>query len=339
MASTAPRASVGELRPRPAHAPRARTGPGLGARTPYWNGAPRPAAALRAIWDEIARDFELLALFGVLIALCIWFSLSGRILPEAAAPGSTGPAASSPVPPRSDPFVFVTPRAHDWLLPAMLAASPPRAMSPATPAASVERHALVAEPLFDPLGAVILSGLPETAHLSAGAALSSTDWAVAFGDLDDLVIRLPAQRKAPFRTTLDLRTRAGVKIHSFTVELQQEEPAMTARAAGKPKAARKAERKGGPGSTSPGTTLPAKATLPAAKPAAGSTTPTTGAGLAPLSAALPTGFFKPDPKDSVASGLTPDLRDDPRFTTLRGLGVRPDGVPAAPAPPRQLGSR
>jgi len=286
---------------------------------------------LRAIWNEITLDFELLALFGVLIALCIWFSLSSRILPDAPAPTLA----------RTDPFAFVAPRAHDWLLPAMLAESPPRTTRPATPATAVERHALVAEPLFDPLGAVILSGLPETAHLSAGAAVSGTDWAVAFGDLDGLVIRLPAQRKTPLRTTLDLRTRAGVKIHSFTVEVQEEKAPVTARAGAKlrresPKpanAVRKGGRKPAPGAGT-GAALPAKASVAAAKqPASGPPTPAAAAGPAPLSAALPLGFFKPDPKDSASSGLTPDLRDDPRFTTLRGLGMPPDEVPAAPAPP------
>lgn len=328
MASTAPRASVGELQPRTAHRTRAepvqphRTGPAREVRTPSWSGAGRPAAALRAIWNEIALDFELLALFGVLVALCMWFALSGRISSGAAPPDWALPAASSPILPRSDPFVFVTPRAHDWLLPAMLATAP---------AATVQRHALVAEPLFDPLGAVILSGLPETAHLSAGAAVSATDWAVSFGDLDDLVIRLPARRKTPLRTTLDLRTRAGVKIHSFTVELQEEEAAMAARTGAKPrpqspkpaKAARKGGRKPALGAGT-GAAVPAKAAVTAAKPASDTVTPTAAAGPASLSAALPTGFFKPDPKDSAASGLTPDLREDPRFTTLRGLGMRPD---------------
>jgi hypothetical protein len=38
-------------------------------------------------------------------------------------------------------------------------------------------------------------------------------------------------------------------------------------------------------------------------------------------------FFKPDPKDSSLNGLSPTLRDDPRFMTLRGLGMGPMETP------------
>jgi hypothetical protein len=303
---------------------------------------------------EFLFDRELVGLVGVLIALCLWFALM--------APGDADREAARPAPPAdgavslaevspAESFAFVSPRGRDWLLPAILAASPkaeppPGAARDADPlvTATVERHALVAEPAFDPQGTVTVSGLPADTRLSAGAPLSPAGHAIAFGDLDNLVIRLPARRTSPIRATLDLRTRAGLKIHTFSVEIQ-EEPGASAgdgalpakRTVKKPKLApaktvrppKKVLRKPvtGAAAIKPAGAVvkapagPAPPPLAAAPPAAGPLG---------LPALLPLGIFKPDPKDSALNGLTPDLRDDPRFTTLRGLGLRPDPLPAPP---------
>jgi hypothetical protein len=315
---------------------------------------------LREVWNEFVFDCELVGLVCVLIGLCLWFALmspgdAGR---DADRPATVAPAMITP----TAPFSFVSSRGRDWLLPAILAASPttePRPGASAGPpsvigreaaplvTATVERHALIADPAFDPLGTVIVSGLPADTRLSAGTPLSPTGHAIAFGDLDNLVIRLPARRAAPIRTTLDLRTRSGLKIHSFSVEIQDvpddpagDEPAPAKRTLKKPKLApvttdrppRKVPRKpvtgAGPIKPAPvvakGPARTAPPPLPAAPPVAGPPG---------LSALLPLGIFKPDPKDSALNGLSPDLRDDPRFTTLRGLGMRPDLLPPSPAPP------
>jgi hypothetical protein len=298
------------------------------------------------VWNEFVFDRELVGLVLVLIGLCLWFALMS--------PGNTRRDTDRPVPvtlatitPVAS-FSFVTTRARDWLLPAILAA-PPKVEPHPSPlvTATVERHALIVDPAFDPLGSVIVSGLPPATHFSAGTPLSAADHAIAFGDLDNLVIRLPARRETPMRATLDLRTRTGAKIHTFSVEIQEEHaphsadvPAPAKRTVKKPKPApvttdrplRKLQRKPVTGAAAikpvpmigkvPAGTAPPP--LPAAPPVAGPPG---------LSALLPLGIFKPDPKDSALNGLSPDLRDDPRFTTLRGLGMRPDFLPSSPPPP------
>jgi hypothetical protein len=304
------------------------------------------AVRLREVWNEFVFDRELVGLVCVLIGLCLWFAL----MPPGDARRETDrpvPVTLSKIAPAAS-FSFVTTRARDWLLPAILATSPkaePRPFRLVT--ATVERHALIADPAFDPLGTVIVSGLPATTRFSSGAPLSVTDHAIAFGDLDNLVIQLPARRETPMRATLDLRTRTGAKIHTFSVEIHEEPatrsadvPAPAKRTVKKPKPApvrtdrppRKVQRKPVTGAAAikpvpviakvPAGTAPPP--LPAAPPVAGPPG---------LSALLPLGIFKPDPKDSALNGLSPDLRDDPRFTTLRGLGMRPDLLPPSPSPP------
>jgi len=297
------------------------------------------------VWTEVSLDFELMVLFGVLVALCIWFVVANPVR----GPGLVErPAASLPF----DRFAFVgrPELLADVILAKDETSSPTEPAPPPAPlqTAAIERHSLLAEPLFDPLGSVVFSGLPPRARLSAGATLSPTDWAVAFGDLDNLVIRLPAERSGPIRTTFDLRTRAGVRIHSFSIELQQDEPAKTVTGPKKSKASpvkddlEKVVRPVKKNARKAAVIVPTKA-IQAAKPVAAppplpaappvkvpAPQPATSAGSPGLFSILPFGFFAPDPKDSAASGLSPDLRDDPRFTTLRGLGVKPTDLPDLP---------
>lgn len=299
----------------------------------------------------LGSDTELVFLGGVLAALCGWFVLSIEPVSSVAEQrkGISQPETLLVKP--HDPFMLVSSRARDWLLPALLAFEPRPPSRPllqrlAAPAAtaSVEQHALLAEPLFDPLGSVILSGLPPSSRLSAGAEVSapgsaSSDWAVAFGDLDDLVITLPRNRTGPVQATLDLRTRAGLKIASLKVEMREERARVAApnekptksklKAATAPQSPGKLqvnkERAASKVVVNPDPIYPGDAPRVSVSP-----TPAPKPSSAPLLAA-PMIIFKPDPKDSATSGLSPPLRDDPRFTTLRGLGISPAEVPPGPA--------
>jgi hypothetical protein len=167
---------------------------------------------------------------------------------------------------------------------------------------------------------------------------ASSDWAVAFGDLDNLVITLPRGRTGPVQTTLDLRTRAGVKIASLTVEMRDDTSGVATPieklTKSKPKAVKASQ---GPAKPLPKKVRAAPKSVvspdpiyPGDAPKVVSPTEAPKPASAPLLVA-PLGIFKPDPKDSAASGLSPSSRDDPRFTTLRGLGMSPAEVPPGPA--------
>lgn len=310
---------------------------------PAWHG----------FFKSLVFDTELVVLTGFLFALCGWFMLSLQPAAPEASTRPPVPVVERPPLERPAPFTLVASGARDWLLPAMLAFEPRQPSkplllpgkrpSPPEATASVEQHALVAEPLFDGLGSVILTGLPPSSRLSAGAELSepgsaTSEWAVAFGDLDNLVIELPRHRNGPIRTTLDLRTRAGLKIASLSVELRDDGPGPVANPGPEPEVSKKSKVRPAKSSKGPAKTInraaPKTATgnpVPvypgdapkAATAAQAQPTPTGGLGSGPL------GLFKPDPKDSATSGLAPELRDDPRFTTLRGLGMAPEPSPNA----------
>lgn len=307
----------------------------------------------RGFLRGLSNDTELIFLGGVLAALCGWFISSIEPVTSVAEQRK----AIGPVEPllvkRSEPYMLVSTRARDWLVPAMLAFEsrpPSRPLPQLFPApaatASVERHALLAEPLFaeplfDPLGSVLLSGLPPSSRLSAGAEVSvpgssSSDWAVAFGDLDNLVITLPRGRTRPVQTTLDLRTRAGVKIASLTVEMREDKANVADQksTSSKLKAAKPPQ---GPGKHLVKKERAASKVVVNSNPVYSGDAPKVSVSptqapkpsAAPLLTA-PLGIFRPDPKDSTASGLSPSLRDDPRFTTLRGLGLSASEVPPGP---------
>ncbi len=322
----------------------------------------------RRFITSLVYDLELALLWGVLIALSAWFVFSSRPAIETGEVdlGPAGHLSADGLPP-GGPFQLVSATARERLVPAMPAETPaetrsgptelqveptPLRVEPTVPSVSatglVEQHALMADPNFDPLGSLIVSGLPTQSRLSAGTKLlpsgtASPDWAVAFGELDNLVIELPRERAAVLRTRLDLRTRAGLKITSLTLEIR-ERPAET-----------KAIRNGNRPSASKAKVRPVKASqLPvkggkpaasrAVKPAVVKSAPVYPgdplpgpAGAKPLKppaplVALPAPtFFAPDPKDTATGGLEPKFRDDPRFTTLKGLGMAPEAIPAPPA--------
>ncbi len=318
---------------------------------------PRPIAVVvsetswREFFRSLASDTELVLLGGVLAALCGWFVVSVEPLTSVAEQGQpVSQAKSLPALP-DEPYMLVSSRARDWLLPAMLAFEPrpatrplPERLPPPEATASVEQHALLAEPLFDPLGSVVLSGLPPSSRLSAGAELTApnsatSDWALAFGDLDNLVIALPRDRTGPIRTTLDLRTRAGVRIASLTVEVRDDTAGVAAPGGSPTKSKFKATKSSQvPGKTPRTKVRAASRAVVSAAPIYPGDAPKVVASPArspnpnpgPVSAE-PLGIFKPDPKDSAASGLSPSSRDDPRFTTLRGLGMSPADVSTGPA--------
>ena len=311
----------------------------------------------RGFFRGLASDTELFLLGGVLAALFGWFILSIEPVTSVAEQRKAITPSEPPIVEPDEPYMLVSSRARDWLLPAMLAFEPrppsqplPERLSAPVATASVEQHALLAEPLFDPLGSVVLSGLPPSSRLSAGAEVSapgsaSSDWAVAFGDLDNLVITLPRGRTGPVQTTLDLRTRAGVKIASLTVEMRDDTSGVATPTEKLTKSKLKAVKasQGPANSQGPAKPLPKKVRAapksvvspdpiyPGDAPkVVVSPTEAPKPASAPLLAA-PLGIFKPDPKDSAASGLSPSSRDDPRFTTLRGLGMSPAEVPPGPA--------
>lgn len=322
-------------------------------------------AASEANWGHFVKglsaDFEFLLLAGALLALSGWFILeSGRERPhgEPAALALAGPA----IPPfqPTPAFAFVRAEGRDQLLPALQAVIGRNLGTLPKPVttASVEQHALVAEPIFDPLGSLQITGLPSDARLSAGASLvghglagggaEAGAWAVAFGDLDNLVIELPRQRTEPVRATLDLRTRAGVKIASLTVEVRetQDDGAATTPVAEPvaPKTKVRPAKAVRPGSKNLRKTARPPATTTAVKPppvfpgdAPKPVKPQKPAVAAPAAlGAVATGFFQPDPKDSGTNGLSAASREDPRFMTLRGLGMPPSELGPAPGPPPPL---
>lgn len=295
----------------------------------------------------LAADSEFLLLAGALLALSGWFFLeSGRVRPQNRDVPSMAARASEDVSGTRLAFTFLAESGRDLLLPALqdkpVDAPPPAPALHA--AASVEQHALLAEPRFDPLGSLVISGLPAETRLSAGTLLpigegAGRAWAVAIGDLENLVIELPLQRMAPLRPTLDLRSRAGLKISSLTLEIRGlSEGAEEEQSVAEPPSAKskvrptKAVR---PGSKSMRKTVRSPATAATTVPVFPGDPPAQGVKAqkpsfpAPAASTLSgPGLFKPDPKDSASSGLSPALREDPRFMTLRGLGMPPaEGPP------------
>ncbi|MCU0955422.1 MAG: hypothetical protein MUC37_12655 [Hyphomicrobium sp.] len=322
-----------------------------------------PHRAWRALTQSVSNDREVLLLTGVFLALALWFVLAGGPEAEPAGALETPRSVAGPEAKRmAGAFDYVPAGAKGLKLPPEQpidnAVPPPPAPTGESPrvdvlpiepspqqTGSVEAHALLAEPLFDPLGSAVLSGLPGNARLSAGAQISAkdgySDWAVAFGDLDNLIVHLPGDRQGPIRTRVDLRTRAGVLITSLNVEVREDDrttpsPIVTAPAAqpgGKAvKAARSMDkslqsektRRAAATSTKPGPIKPLPAASKPAGPAAGKPDGIADGVPSPLPAPV---FFKPDPKDSSLNGLSPTLRDDPRFMTLRGLGMGPMETP------------
>lgn len=296
----------------------------------------------------LAADSEFLLLAGALLALSGWFFLeSGRVRPQDRDVPSMAARASEDVSGTRLAFTFLAESGRDLLLPALQdkpLAAPPPAPAPHA-AASVEQHALLAEPRFDPLGSLVISGSPDETRFSAGTLLpigegAGRAWAVAVGDLENLVIELPLQRMEPLRPTLDLRSSAGLKISSLTLEIrglsagaEGERPVAEPPSAKSKVRPAKAVR---PGSKSMRKTVrtPATATAATAAPVFPGDAPAQGVKAQKPSLPAPAastlsgpGLFKPDPKDSASSGLSPALREDPRFMTLRGLGMPPAGGP------------
>jgi hypothetical protein len=311
---------------------------------PLMGNEPPSESGWQAFVRGLGADLEFLLLAGALLALSAWFVLeSGR--QGDGVRGAHAPALLTEVAPapaenvRPGPaFSFIGAEGRDALVPALQAAGWPSVglLPNRVATASIEQHALLAEPVFDPLGTLQISGLPPETRLSAGAALTggldgASDWAVAFGDLDNLVIELPRERTMPIRATVDVRTRAGFKVTSLTVEFRDQpeaglaEPGAAVRKskvrpakAVRPgsRSQKKAARSPTAAAVKPQPVFPGDA--PKGQKAAGSATAAAGA---PVS-----GFFQPDPKDSAAGGLSPELREDPRFMTLRGLGMPPSDL-------------
>ncbi len=218
----------------------------------------------------------------------------------------------------------------------------------ALPQFAGQTHALLAEPAVDPLGAMLVHGLPRSATLSAGLKIGADHWAVAIGDLDHIVVRIPRDHDV-IRTRLDLKSRAGADVHSFSVVLQHTEANGALSTSGLPPASaaqKKPKIQPAKGPRSQKKTAAkykvssAKAVLPPpAKPAVAAPAapapkpPQVSAAQAPGAISLPPmpeKFFNPDPKDTASSGLSQASREDPRFMILRGLGMPPSTQEAGP---------
>ena len=336
----------------------------------------RGMGSLRSLSERISNDLEIVLLTGMLLVLAGWFLAANRadrerefdMLPAVQASGA---ALASP---RTGAFDFVPAGAKTLKLPSQVGEppdTPPRPDETSAPpmprpdaAPSVDLHALVAEqPVapFDALGSVVFWGLPGEARLSAGARISEpganhSDWAIAFGDLDDLVVYLPRNRPGTIRTTVDLHTRAGVKITTLNLELREDavppdlptakapadRPVQKAGKTRRPAAGDSGEKSKAQGVARKAATVVKPATGGALLATSNVNPPlmnsTGGAWAVPWPPAAPL-LFQPDPKDSSLSGLSPTLRDDPRFMTLRGLGMgsvesRPgEGLPLTPPLP------
>ena len=321
--------------------------PPRGGDEPEPQPLPRAETVSESGWQQFIKglgaDLEFLLLAGALLALSAWFVLeSGREGEGARRADAPAQGLVSPAPPVSiktaPAFAFMGANGRDWLLPAMqrFDAGHSAGLLPKPVAtASIDQHALLAEPIFDPLGSLQISGLPPEARLSAGAALTGSpdgagDWAVAFGDLDNLVIELPRERTTPIRAVVDVRTRAGVKITSLTVEvrdrpeesLAEPGPAVRRSKVRPAKAVRPGSKSLRKAARTPAAAAKPQPVFPGDVPDAAKAQKAAGPGAA-ASGTLATGLFQPDPKDSAAGGLSPELREDPRFMTLRGLGMPP----------------
>lgn len=297
-------------------------------------------------------DAEVLLLGGVLAALLTWFIWStGPLDVDMAMPKQNGRLVPTEL--QTFSFAFVSPSAKLRIEPASekIEPSPPselksvEQLQPPAVTSALAEHVLPSVPAFDPLGAVVFSGLPASTRFSAGVKVpsdvsSAMDWAVPFGDLDNLVIELPRDRNKRLKTSLDLRTRTGARITFISIEIRESQPPRpVARPGGT--ANRKAKVLPAKSSQAPAKKVKKNVSQPskpavapvvvdpeeAPKVAVPVAQPTAPPGLL---SALPFLFFNPDPKDSAYGGLPPHLRDDPRFTTLRGLGMPPIEPPPEP---------
>lgn len=204
--------------------------------------------------------------------------------------------------------------------------------------APLEPHALMPGPGADPLATVLLGGLPAGASLSDGVRIGDTRWAIAVGQLDNVVVQLPPPRGESIRTSIELRDRAGVAVHEFTIELRQPVRESIAERSGRQKplsgkgavkpagskaqqGARKSKLKAATQTSGPKPALAAVSVAPVVVKTAA--VPAIASPIGLLAPLPPGAMFTPDPKDTAASKLAPGGRDDPRYMTLRGLGGPP----------------
>ena len=135
------------------------------------------AQSSRRVWrdfsESVSNDREILVLTGVLVALALWFAVTGG--PESEPAGAReAPRAYAEAPVfKSDAGTFdyvpdgaktlkipsLAPGTSEDPLPPPETANPPGAAAatvpPPVPTASIEAHALLADPQFDPLGAAV----------------------------------------------------------------------------------------------------------------------------------------------------------------------------------------
>lgn len=286
-------------------------------------------------------EYELYLLCGVLLGLCLCFLwieraadvdtpgpvsarqtkagfIDTRRLSDVRAPretGSTVPAAHA-----VSRFTFVREPSAIVQLASLDMAAKRRLSAP-------ETHFLLANrPGVDPLGAALVSGLPEGSVFSHGLRFGDQKWAIGFGTLDKLVIDLPPGHGETVRALVDLRSREGIVMHSFEVELRTGqrlvEPALVSEELS-PKSKKQKKQGRQKPLVVPVVIKPALSgkSKPSGVSGVAKVWPGDPAGIGgpPAANLVPAPLFKPDPKDTPASGLTRDERDDPRAIIMRGL--------------------
>ncbi len=303
---------------------------------------------VRNLSDRAASNFELAILLGVLAGLCWWFVAEQRKFKEASL-SLEARLMAAPVP--VDRFAFAD--RNGFAAAMQIVPAPQFATLSHGPRGLMGLHHVAAG--SDPLTTVTVSGLPARTEMSSGRFLSPTTWAMALGDLNDIVIRLPQSGGEPVRANVDVRARSGALLHSFSVEVQQAGTAIESNERSKrglsgpdprkSKANAKSKRKNRQSKsvsdhhTAPSVagSSPSQPVAPAANKAPESLAPK---GPVPGQAAIASGtsilpnqvppsllgvppvlgLFPPDPRDSEHSDLTAQERDDPRHLILRGLG-------------------
>ena len=303
-------------------------------------------ARFRDLTDRFASNVELVVMMGVLAGLCWWFVAAG-MTPPTDEPVRIQSNIETPA--AVDRFAFA---GRNGLASQMRIPGPQpvhRDLILQARSLALDVHHVSATHA-DPLAVVSISGLPSATRMSVGGFHTPTTWSAAIGDLDNLIITLPADASLPIRTRIDVRGRAGEVLHSFALELQLEGPADAKRPAPRAGVISPNEGEALQNQRSQSKRKSRQSSAARAQPAIGSAAPTiaaTGAKAAPqlvwpgtpanvgkpsLSSPPPallpngaaaTGLFVPDPRDSALSGLAPAERDDPRHLILRGLDPGP----------------
>jgi hypothetical protein len=91
------------------------------------------------------------------------------------------------------------------------------------PSATAERDVETgAIPVPGDAGSVLIRNLPAGTVLSKGKQVSATEWAIARGDLDNVVVTLPANRRGSVKAVIEVLSTTGSQMGSMTVEIREQ---------------------------------------------------------------------------------------------------------------------